>query len=295
MDAYAIARTEKRCCAVTIGNCAWRALLEEVYTTPKPGLVDLMSSGAHKDMDVHTFERSADALRPYFVQMAFQGISMKCTEEELFRQIRKTGIAAERAMYRATEGVNTHKGLIFTLGIFSAAAGRCLSYHGAVTQELLRSTQIAMTKKILTEELAQPVRKETLSNGEKNYRNYGTAGVRGEALLGYPSIWSYALPALVQGRQEGRDDNCVKLQTLLILMSITEDSNIIARHDPKVLRRVQKEAADFLAAGGTYAEGSLLRLASMDGKYIRENISAGGCADLLAAAIFLEKILNWEI
>ena len=40
-----------------IGALAYRALLEEVYTTPKPGLVDLATTGAHTDMDVHTFER----------------------------------------------------------------------------------------------------------------------------------------------------------------------------------------------------------------------------------------------
>jgi len=292
MEAYAVSRAEKQRCAVRIGDCAWQALLEEVYTTPKPGLVDLVSSGAHTDMDVHTFERSADALRPYFAQMAFQGICMEGTAEELFRQIRKTGMAAEQAMYRATSGVNTHKGLIFTLGIFCAAAGRCLSQYGAVTQKLLRGMQTAMTQKILAGELAQLEDKEAGSNGEKNYRRYGTAGVRGEALLGYPSLWKCAFPVLMQGMRAGKNFNRVKLQTLFVLMSCTEDSNIIARHDPQTLRRVQKEAADFLAAGGAYAEDAISALAAMDRKYMRENISAGGCADLLAAAIFLQKILR---
>lgn len=111
--------------AIEIGTKAWQALLEEVYTTPKPGLVDTWSCGAHTDMDVHTFERSAEALRPYFIRMAEQGYTLQCSPKELFAEIRKTGILAEQAMYRATDGVNTHKGLIFTLGIFCAAAGRC--------------------------------------------------------------------------------------------------------------------------------------------------------------------------
>lgn len=55
--------------AIEIGTKAWQALLEEVYTTPKPGLVDTWSCGAHTDMDVHTFERSAEGfaalLYPY--------------------------------------------------------------------------------------------------------------------------------------------------------------------------------------------------------------------------------------
>ena len=59
--------------AVQIGNRAFTALLEEVYTSPKPGLVDLYSNGAHQDMNVRTFERSAAILRPFFVEMALQG------------------------------------------------------------------------------------------------------------------------------------------------------------------------------------------------------------------------------
>lgn len=40
-----------------IGKTAYQALLEEVYTVPKPGLVDPYSCGAHTDMDVETFEK----------------------------------------------------------------------------------------------------------------------------------------------------------------------------------------------------------------------------------------------
>ncbi|MFW5631079.1 MAG: triphosphoribosyl-dephospho-CoA synthase, partial [Acetivibrio ethanolgignens] len=56
-----------------LGQMAWEALIEEVYTTPKPGLVDTYSNGAHKDMDVALFERSASVFRPYFVRMAEAG------------------------------------------------------------------------------------------------------------------------------------------------------------------------------------------------------------------------------
>ena len=105
--------------AESIGRMAYQALLEEVYTVPKPGLVDPYSCGAHTDMDVQTFERSAEALYPWFVRMAYQGYQLTCTPEDLFREIRKTGMFAEEAMYRATGHVNTHKGMIFTLYVYS--------------------------------------------------------------------------------------------------------------------------------------------------------------------------------
>ena len=38
-----------------IAGLAQEALLEEVYTTPKPGLVDCHDTGAHTDMDCQTF------------------------------------------------------------------------------------------------------------------------------------------------------------------------------------------------------------------------------------------------
>lgn len=275
-----------------IGEKAYRALLEEVYTTPKPGLVDLYSCGAHTDMDVHTFERSAEALRMYFTYMAKQGLTMSCSAEELFRQIRMTGIRAEAAMYRATGNVNTHKGLIFTLGIFCAAAGRCIQRDGKVTEEGLRSTQQEMTARILIEEVRQLRECEAGSHGEKNLKKYGTMGIRGEAIAGYPSVWNHALPTLRQGLQEHRDYNLVKLQTLFILMSQTEDSNILSRQNPEILRQVQDEAKDFLKDGGAYAKNVWQRLVQMDTDYIQKNISAGGCADLLATAIFMQLLLE---
>lgn len=275
-----------------IGHKAYRALLDEVYTTPKPGLVDLYSCGAHKDMTVETFEKSAEVLRPYFDRMAWQGLCMDCTEQELFEVIRKTGMEAEKAMYEATGGVNTHKGLIFTLGIYCAAAGRCRREYGMFTKGLLRRQQIDMTAARLKQELEELKEREAISHGEKNLKCYGTEGIRGEAIAGYPSVWEYAYDVLHRGILEKRDYNLVRLQTFFTLMSFAEDSNILARKDPDTLYAVQKQAADFLEQGGAYAPENYQSLFAMDMEYTHKNISAGGCADLLAAAIFMELILN---
>ena len=52
----------------TAARLATQALLYEVATTPKPGLVDRENSGSHRDMDFFTFQASAAALQPYFAQ-----------------------------------------------------------------------------------------------------------------------------------------------------------------------------------------------------------------------------------
>lgn len=294
MKCIPVRYTEAGRIEAAIGTKAWMALLEEVYTTPKPGLVDMYSNGAHKDMDVHTFERSAGALKPYFIQMAYQGYSLCCTYEELFRQIRKTGMLAERAMYRATNGVNTHKGLIFTIGIYCAAAGRCIAERGRITAENLRGIQQDMTVRILEKEICElkTREKEAETNGERNLRKYGAYGVRGEAIDGYRSVWGYALPVFCEGILEHRNYNDVKLQTLFVLMSRVQDSNILARHSRRTLKNVQEWAADFLRQGGAYRAGAVQKLLALDREYTRKNISSGGCADLLATTIFLSKLLE---
>ena len=277
-----------------IGKCAWNALIEEVDTTPKPGLVDLYSNGAHTDMDAAAFRRSADALRPFFVKMAREGLSFDGFAQELFMGLRGVGMDAEQAMYEATYGVNTHKGAIFTFGIFCAAAGRCVKEQRAITALGLLEMEQEMTVRVLTAELEKlrgSIRTPGIeTHGERNLHRYGTAGCRGEAIEGYPGVFGIALPVLRAGLADGRDWNRVKLQALLTLMAHTEDSNILSRHNPAVLRAVQEEMREFLRCGGAYREDAVRLLEEMDADYSRRGISAGGCADLLAAAVFILEL-----
>ena len=289
-----ILKYQKMAVICGIGKKARKALLEEVYTTPKPGLVDLYSNGAHNDMDVFTFEKSAQALYPYFIKMAGMGYDMRVSPGTLFREVRKVGIEAEQEMFRATGGVNTHKGLLFTVGIFCAAAGRCLREDGKITEKHLFNMEQKMVSEILIRECRGMEGKTPESHGQKNLKQYGTLGIRGEAIKGYPSVQNVALPVLRQGIAKGKDWNLVKLQTLFHLMCEVEDSNIISRQNPQTLYQVQREAAEFLKCGGAYADNAIEKLEKMDADYIRRNISAGGCADLLAAAVFIESLLKWN-
>ncbi|WP_394525171.1 triphosphoribosyl-dephospho-CoA synthase CitG [Lacrimispora sp. JR3] len=277
--------------AAKIGDLAYWAMLEEVYTSPKPGLVDLYSNGAHKDMDVSTFERSAAALKPYFTLMALEGIKNSKEPETVFANIRKLGLDAEKAMYGATAGVNTHKGLIFNMGILSAAVGACIGEDKMVTIECLMEMEQAMVRKTLLKEVSEM--RDFTSNGEKNLQEYGTMGARGEAISGYRSVCSISLPVMSEGLKNGREWNRIKLETLFALMSQVDDSNIIARHDPGILKEVQVTAEAFLKAGGAYRDDAISILEQMDGDFINKNISAGGCADLLAVTIFLAGLV-WK-
>ena len=216
------------------------------------------------------------------------------TAEELFMGLRIVGMDAEQAMYAATGGVNTHKGIIFTFGIFCAAAGRCLRENHRITATNLLGIEQAMTVRVLTAELEKlkgiTGTTELSTHGERNLRRYGTAGCRGEAIEGYPGVFGIALPVLREGIRQRREWNSIKLQALLTLMANTEDSNILSRQNPAVLRDVQQEMQEFLRYGGAYRKDAIKLLEEMDGDYTRRNISAGGCADLLATAIFILEL-----
>lgn len=274
-----------------IGDMAGSALLEEVYTAPKPGLVDPLSNGAHRDMNLLTFKRSTNALLPYFHEFAETGIHMSEKPEGCFLKIRQIGIQAENAMYEATGQVNTHKGAVFTMGILCAAAGSCFKKYGQVSISSLIMQEQKMVRNILLNELDSiqfKNRKDT--HGQKNLCTYGSRGIRGEAADGYPSVVNLALPVIRQGKKEGRHWNLVKIQTLFTLMSQVEDGNILSRCRREGLREVQKLSQEFLLAGGAYSQGAMEELIKLDTYFIHKNYSSGGCADLLAASIFLSEI-----
>lgn len=265
------------------------ALDEEVKTTPKPGLVDLRSNGAHSDMNVELFLKSSEVLEPFFVQAAWMGMSLDVSPETLFVFLRRWGSQAERSMYSATGNVNTHKGMIFTIGLFCAAVGRCL-HDGKTDTESIRILEQQMVSRQLQWELDSLIQREEITHGEKNYRLYGSRGIRGAAIDGYKEVFEAALPTLREGKEQHRDWNLIKLQVLITLMSCTEDSNIIARNGPAALKTVQQKMKDFLALGGAYQEAATEKLQRMDTEFTKKNISGGGSADLLALTIFIDQV-----
>ena len=117
---------------------AVRSLLYEVSVTPKPGLVDRANAGAHPDMDFYTFLRSASSLTPWFRDMALQGIRFSgASPAAAFQALNYAGRQAERAMLRATGGVNAHKGAIFSMGLLCGGAGRLYGQGAPLRAERL--------------------------------------------------------------------------------------------------------------------------------------------------------------
>jgi triphosphoribosyl-dephospho-CoA synthase CitG len=273
-----------------IGHLATKALLEEVFTTPKPGLVDLLGSGGHTDMDCHTFEKSAYALEPYFGKMAELGSKWQGSLPELFAEVRKIGLDAEKAMFAATGGVNTHKGMLFSVGILCAASGYATSQYNSTDADLLCSLATDMTKHTLEQEFTQILNTKNRTHGEELYAKQGIRGIRGEVIDGFASVRNLSLPWYREYLRQGRDPNLARLQVLLALMANVTDTNVLYRHDAETLEFVQRSARNILVQGGAFTEVGLQLVEELDRAFTEKRISCGGCADLLGVTIFLNDL-----
>lgn len=270
----------------TLGALAAKALLYEVCTTPKPGLVDRNNNGSHRDMDLFTFLDSTAALLPYFEEAVRLGMETRnLPPQETFRRLRQAGTAGERAMFRATGGVNTHKGAVFTLGTVCAAAGRLWTAEG-FSKDLDAALALCgkMSAQVVQEDFESMRREGAHTTGQRLYLEHGLEGIRGELSRGLPAVAQIGLPTLRRRLEAGDSLEQAGVQVLLALMAQVVDTNLIARGGLEGQQWAMEQAKNLTQGrGATQQEAEKL-----DRALIERNLSPGGCADLLAITYFLE-------
>lgn len=278
-----------------LANLATKAVLYEVSLSPKPGLVDRFNNGAHRDMTFYHFVDSALALQPYFKDYLQLGYEFEMDNlTDLFDQLRKKGVDAEKAMFTATNQVNTHKGLNFAYAVILGAIGYYLKQESKLTVEALPEVfgyVQQMAAPLVEKDLAGLTSETARTHGEKLYVQYGILGPRGEAAKGYPNLLDVTLPYIQKRNEKGIDDETIYLETLLLLMSTVEDGNIINRGGIEAWRTIQREAAEIFNQKLT---PSNLRLAleGYNEVLVDRYLSPGGAADLLSLSIFLTLVLH---
>jgi len=251
-----------------VADLAERALRLELDTTPKPGLVDRQDNGAHKDMDYALMSKSISALRPYLTRLALE--SAKDIDPAKIKEI---GIEAEKAMLKATGGVNTHKGALFCIGL-SVAAASCLACSTGAVE--------AYSFKELVSRAASEIPSARGTHGAEAKRSFKAVGALENARAAYPELFADWLP--YYRSLEGDPFRCHK--TLLHIMTTLDDTNILHRRGAEGLAHAEAEAARLLE---DFSESGL---SSLNKDFIRENISPGGSADMLSLTIFIESIIN---
>lgn len=266
-----------RCAA----RLARQALVAEAELTPKPGLVDRRGSGAHTDLSLDLLRRSASAIEPYFYTMAVISRG-KHPCQSLRERLAVVGRQAERAMFEATGGSNSHKGAIWALGLLVAA----LAMHagGLVTAAAVAAIAAEIAA---FEDTAVP---RLVSHGDAVAKRYGAAGARGEALRGFPHVVDVGLPMLRRRRRGGATEEVARLDALLRIMSKLDDTCILYRGGAEALAVAKEGALQVESAGGTATVAGWEKLRNLDGRLLALNASPGGSADLLAAALFLDAV-----
>ena len=268
----------------SIAGLAVRALLYEVCTTPKPGLVDRANNGSHRDMDVFTFLDSTAALLPYFRKAV--SIGQRTAERppgEVFLRLRRAGLEAERAMFAATGGINTHKGAIFSLGTVCAAAGRLWRPEAPwpSAEEVLEECA-ALAGNAVEEDLAALRTQTVKTTGQRLFLERGLRGIRGELADGLPAVRTVGLPALERALNAGASLEEAGAAALVRLIAKVTDTNLIARGGMEGRQWAAKAASALKEPLPGYEA-----LEELDQAFIEQNLSPGGCADLLAITYFL--------
>lgn len=265
-----------------IAAAATWALREEAMLTPKPGMVDRRGTGAHRDMDLALMLRSACSLEPTFRDIA------ECAQARPFgiglrRRLADIGLAGEAVMLAATVGVNTHRGAIWSLGLLCAAKATTHSDDASVLCEA--AARIARLPIMATTHE---------SHGRSMLLRHGARGARGEAEDGFPHVLEFALPALREARATMRDESLARLHALVTLIATVDDTCLLYRGGRRALELAQEGAKFVLAAGVETSEG-FAALLELDRQLIEINASPGGCADLLATTLMLDRFTAEDV
>ena len=265
-----------------LADLATACLLDEARLTPKPGLVDQRGSGAHHDLTLALMERSARSLTPTFYALALQSWQ-RPVDIALRQRVGQLGREGEARMMQETAGVNTHRGAIWALGLLVSGAAMCAG-RGPVQQ----ITRCAAALARLPDEGAPKM----FSKGQCASARYRVPGAREEAQRGFPHVMRQALPQLWRSRQQGADERAARLDALMAIMTSLSDTCVLSRAGINGLAAMQQGAQAVLTAGGTQQPAGRQALAQLDTRMLALNASPGGAADLLSAALFLDRLAS---
>ncbi|HEX8596485.1 MAG TPA: triphosphoribosyl-dephospho-CoA synthase [Pseudomonas sp.] len=264
-----------------LADLAVDALIDEADLSPKPALVDRRGSGAHSDLHLGLMHASALSLWPAFKEMAEAGLEFGEIGQPLREALGRIGREGEAAMLHTTEGVNTHRGAIWALGLLVTAAA--LEPENCAPASLsLRAARLALIDD--RNLIPQP------SHGQEVARRFGAMGAKEQAQLGFPAVMQFGLPQLQRSRATGHGEQNARLDALLAIMTSLSDTCVLYRAGPEGLSAMQNGAQRVLDAGGSASLSGRRCLHELDQQLLTLNASPGGAADLLAACLFIDSL-----
>ena len=284
--------------AATLARLAVDALIEEAHLTPKPALVDRRGSGAHRDLDLVRMMRSAHALEPTFEALA-QASRGRQPSAALRTELAAIGRAGEAAMMAATRGSNAHRGAIWIIGLLVAGATTHCSLERQLPTSARAASSVHWHPAEICDQAAKIARFPDLaappadSNGARVRARFGVGGARREAEDGFPHVLQVSLPALARARRSGVGEGAARLDALLAIMTTLDDTCLLHRAGLPALEAAQAGARAVLDAGGSATVPGRIAFHRLERTLLALNASPGGAADLLAATLFIDKLVRY--
>ncbi len=263
---------------------AKKSMFKEVNLTPKPGLVDRRDNGSHKDMNIGTFYKSIEAIGSFLEKFVWCGYFNE--PKIVFQKLRTVGLDCENAMFKSTDGVNTHKGLIFSFAVILGSIGFLLRQEKNINQKNLQDVIKKICKDLIKNDFKNL--KNPKSAGERYFIKTNNGGIRAEARSGYESIFLHILPFFKKYKKIYKTKKALKL-TLLKIICVIDDTSIYNRGGEKGLKYAKKLSKKILNKTPKNLNKTLKNL---NKKFRKKNLSPGGSADILALTYFLDKILS---
>lgn len=233
----------------TFCNYFLKAVHSELSRKRGYGCVNYTSNGSHTDMDHDTFLNSANSIVEQLKEV-------KDSDLTNFKNLKNFGVKVEDAMFKSTNGINTHKGLIFLM-LF-------------IYREWLINTSYSKISKsimIFSKELSCDY---TNPQNSAKLHTFGINDIRTFPLTGYKTIFNFIDLVKENGWDEDK-------KTLYLIANI-DDTTTIKRSDIETLKFLQNQGNKILT---NYDE----KLADeLDNYYVKNNISSGGVADVLTTA-----------
>lgn len=256
--------------AKKIAECLKESLMAELNVENKFGLVTPTSRGSHNDLDYRVMQYAQSAIIPFLTGMFFRGAEAS-SPEEIMGKIRQAGLKAESAMYAATKDSNAYKGFIFVGGVLLAATGYTLGTS---------SENVFVNVERMCANIYDDFDKYPNSFGAHAFKDMGIAGVRGHAKDGFPVV-EKAMKMIGDDMSEEH-----LLKTLAYVVGKIDDTVLLKRSGNEDTYYRYKELISSVSTDDKTA------VSALTGDCIAHNISIGGSADVLAAAIMMRKLLK---
>jgi len=258
-----------------IYNKTLNAFYSELDLYPKFGLVSKENNGAHQDMDYQMFINSFNAIKPFLKEFILVGLN----DIDNPKNLQEIGKRAEEAMFKATNNVNTIKGLIFLLGIFLPVISKAILNYQKIPDISLEIKRIS--EEIIGDYYLSLEKKELKTHGDIIYIKNHKKGIRGEALNGLKNI--FIIPPFSTYSRKNQ-----MMEYFIQLMSLIDDTTIIHKTNLQTLNEVKKTMQELVDNGGYL--NNINKVEKLSQEYLERNISPGGASDMLVIKILFESL-----